>query len=207
MEHADHKECNVKTIAVAVSGASGGAYAVKLLNELVDRGCRVYLTISAPAARVLKHEMNIDIDLLNFSAKTLIGRDTDLISYCHHNDIGAPIASGTTPVDAMVIIPCSMSTLAGVAAGLGTNLILRAADVTLKERRPLILVPRETPIGIIALENMLRAARAGACILPAMPAFYNGPQTVDDMVGFIVGKVLDQLGIPHNLFERWNDKA
>jgi 4-hydroxy-3-polyprenylbenzoate decarboxylase len=107
----------------------------------------------------------------------------------------------------MVIIPCSMSTLAGVASGLGNNLILRAADVTLKERRPLILVPRETPIGTIALENMLKAARAGACVLPAMPAFYQGPKSVDDMVDFVVGKVLNQLGVKHDLFGRWEGGA
>lgn len=197
----------MKRIIVAMSGASGAPYAVKLLQVLVDKGCRVHLTISEPAALVLKHEMDIVVDLQRFSAQALIGRRTKRISYHHYNDISAPIASGTFPVDAMVIIPCSMSTLAGVAAGLGNNLILRAADVTLKEKRPLILVPRETPVGMIALENMLKAARAGACVLPAMPAFYQGPKTVDDMVDFIVGKVLNQLGVRHELFPNWGGDA
>lgn len=194
-------------IIVAISGASGAPYAVRLVQILVEKKCKVHLTISRPAAIVLKHEMDIDVDLRNFSAKSLIGKATKQIRYHHYDDISAPIASGTFPADGMVIIPCSMSTLAGVASGLGNNLILRAADVTLKERRSLILVPRETPLGTIAIENMLRVSRAGACVLPAMPAFYQGPQTVGDMVDFVVGKVLNQLRVPHDLFPRWGKKA
>lgn len=195
----------MKEIIVAVTGASGAQYAIKLLQALVDKGCRVHLTISEAGAKVLKHEMEIDIDLNDFSAVALTCRTTAQISYYHYDDIAAPIASGTFPVDAMVIIPCTMSTLAGVASGFADNLILRAADVTLKENRKLILVPRETPIGTIAIENMLRASRAGACILPAMPAFYQGPQKIEDLVDFVVGKALDQLGVPHDLFRRWGD--
>jgi len=193
----------MKKIIVAITGASGAQYAIRLLQALADEGCRVYLTISEAGAMVLKHEMGIDIDLRNFSATALTCRTTPQISYHHCEDISAPIASGTFKIDGMVIIPCSMSTLAGVAAGLGSNLILRAADVTLKENRKLILVPRETPLGTIALENMLRASRAGACILPAMPAFYHGAGKVGDMVDFVVGKVLDQFGVEHSLFPRW----
>jgi len=186
-----------------MSGASGIPYAIRLLNLLVEKDCKVHLTISAAAAVVLKHEMDIEIDLRGFAAESLLGRASPQVSYHHYEDISAPIASGTAPVDAMVIIPCSMSTLAGVASGLGSNLILRAADVTLKERRTLVLVPRETPLGVIALENMLRVARAGACVLPAMPAFYQKPEAIGDMVDFVVGKVLDHLGIAHELFPRW----
>ena len=197
----------MKDIIVAISGASGAAYAVKLIQILVDAGCRIHLTITEPAAIVLKQEMDIEIDLQDFSAVSLMCRATTQISYHHCNDISAPIASGTFPADAMVIVPCSVATLAGVASGMGNNLILRAAGVTLKERRPLILVPRETPVGIIDLENMLKAARAGACILPAMPAFYQGPKTLDDMVNFVVGKILNQLRIPHDLFPPWRGNA
>lgn len=193
-------------ITVAISGASGAAYAVRLLHVLLEKQVKTHLTISKPAALVLKQELKLDIDLHHFSVEHLLGRNSSLVSYYHYEDISAPIASGTVPVDAMVVIPCSMSTLAGIAAGLGTNLILRAAEVTLKERRPLILVPRETPVGVIELENMLRAARAGACILPASPAFYHNPQTINDMVDFLVGKVLNQLGIEHDFF-RWGKGA
>jgi len=193
----------MREIIVAITGASGAQYAIKLLQELVEKGCRVHLTISDAGAKLLKHEMDIDLDLNDFSPVALTCRTTAQISYHHHDDIAAPIASGTFPVDAMVIVPCSMSTLAGIASGLANNLILRAADVTLKENRRLILVPRETPLGTIALENMLRADRAGATILPAMPAFYQGPTKVEDMVDFVVGKILDQLKIEHNLFARW----
>jgi 4-hydroxy-3-polyprenylbenzoate decarboxylase len=193
----------MKEIIIAISGASGSPYAVRLLRVLLERGCRVHLTISEPAALVLRQETGIDVDLNNFSPDALVGGPTDRLRYYHHADIAAPIASGSFRTDAMAIVPCSMSTLAGVAAGLGTNLILRAADVTLKEGRRLVLVPRETPLGAIALENMLRVSRAGGCVLPAMPAFYHRPQSVDDMVDFIVGKTLDQLGVEHDLFRRW----
>jgi 4-hydroxy-3-polyprenylbenzoate decarboxylase len=195
-----------KRITVAISGASGAAYAVRLLDALVERELKVYLTISQPATLVLRQEMNLAIDLSHFSPSQLIKRAAPHVSYYHYDDISAPMASGSFPIDAMVIIPCSMSTLAGVASGLGTNLILRAAQVTLKERRPLVLVPRETPLGIIELENMLKAARAGACILPAAPAFYHNPQTIQDMVDFLVVKVLNQLGI-EDARHRWGTSA
>ena len=198
---------DIKRITVAISGASGAPYAVRLIQVLVEKKCKVHLTISRPAVMVLRHEMDISIDLRNFSLKSLIGKTSNLVTYHHCEDITASIASGTFPIDAMVVIPCSMSTLAGVASGIANNLILRAAEVTLKERRPLILVPRETPLGVIEIENMLRAAKAGACILPAMPAFYQGPKTVNDMVGFVVGKVLNQLRIKHELFSRWGDNT
>jgi 4-hydroxy-3-polyprenylbenzoate decarboxylase len=197
----------MREIIVAITGASGAQYAIKLLQELVDKGCHVHLTISDAGAQLLKHEMDINVDLNDFSPVALTCRTTAQISYYHFGDIAAPVASGTFPVDSMVIVPCSMSTLAGVASGLASNLILRAADVTLKESRKLILVPRETPLGTIALENMLRVARAGACVLPAMPAFYQGPKKIDDMVDFVVGKVLDQLDIEHDLFPRWGGEG
>jgi 4-hydroxy-3-polyprenylbenzoate decarboxylase len=203
MRTAPEGKDTMQEIIVAISGASGIQYAIRLIQVLAEKHCRIHLTISAPAAVVLKHEMGLSVDLRNFSEETLLGQSTGRVVYHHYEDISASIASGTKPVHAMVIIPCSMSTLAGVAAGLGTNLLLRAADVTLKERRPLILVPRETPLGTIAIENMLRASRAGACVLPAMPAFYHRPETVEDMVNFVVGKVLNQLNIPHDLFQGW----
>ncbi len=193
----------MKKFVVALTGASGAPYGVRLLQALIEENCHVHLTISKAAATVLKHEMDIDVDLRDFSPEPIIGRQAEQIRYHHYDDISAPIASGTFPIDAMVIIPCSMSTLAGVASGLGNNLILRAADVTLKEGRKLVLVPRETPVGTIALENMVRVSRAGGCILPAMPGFYQGPQTVADMIDFVVGKVLDQLQVRHDLFRRW----
>lgn len=193
----------MKRIVVAITGASGVPYGVKLLQELVEKDCQVHLTISKAATTVLRHEMDIHVDLRDFSPEHIIGRQVKQIHYHYYDDISAPIASGTFPTDGMVIIPCSMSTLAGVASGLGNNLILRAADVTLKEGRKLVLVPRETPVGTIALENMVRVSRAGGCILPAMPGFYQGPQTVADMIDFVVGKVLDQLQVPHDLFRRW----
>ena len=184
-----------KRITIAISGASGAAYAVRLLEALIERECKVYLTISRPASLVLQHELGLAVDLNHFSVAQLTKLEAPRVSYYHYDDISAPIASGSFPVDAMIVVPCSMSTLAGVAAGLGTNLILRAAQVTLKERRPLILVPRETPLGLIELENMRKAARAGACILPAAPAFYHNPKTLDDIIDFMVVKALSQLGI------------
>jgi 4-hydroxy-3-polyprenylbenzoate decarboxylase len=195
-----------KKIILAISGASGAMYAVRLLRVLAEKEYQVYLSISKSASVVLQHELKISIDLNHFLIDHLLGRPAPHVGYYHYDDISAPIASGSFPIDGMVIVPCSMSTLAGVASGLGTTLILRAAEVTLKERRPLILVPRETPLGIIDMENMLRAARAGACILPAMPAFYHNPATIDDMVSFVVGKVLDQLHIEHD-GSRWGEGA
>lgn len=180
-------------VAVALTGASGVIYGVKLLEELEKNGCTIHLVMSEHAQKIMSHEMHMDRQEVTSYASTVYDE----------NDMASPLASGSFTYDALVIVPCSLKTLACVANGLAMNLVARAALCCLKEGRKLILVPRETPLDVISLENMVRAARAGAVILPAMPAFYHRPKTIDDMVGYVVGKILEQLGIPHSLYEKW----
>ena len=225
----------MREIVLAMTGASGSAYAVRLVEVLIAAGCNVHLTISPAAAQVFQLEVGGTLDLENFDLAQLLpagqsgqqdpklaairGGDraehvmssvlsdssTSLgqVRYHHYRDFSAGIASGSFLTDGMVICPCSMGTLASVAHGLSTNLIQRAADVHLKERRKLVVVPRETPLGSIQLENMKRLADAGAVILPAMPAFYHRPATIHDLIDFVVGRICDQLGVRHELSERW----
>jgi len=176
-------------VLVAITGASGVAYALRFLEALEELNISYECVISDAAKKILKHEVG--------DAKLDLER-----CYSEH-EIEAPFSSGSFRVDAMVIIPCSMKTLAAIASGYASNLITRSADVMLKERRRLVLVPRETPLNAIHLENMLKLARLGAVILPAMPAFYHRPKSIDDMLSFIAGKVLDALGIQNNLYARW----
>jgi flavin prenyltransferase len=198
-------------VVVGITGASGALYARRLLEILLGAGRRVHLTISPAGAEVLKTELGVTIDLENFdvvqlnlptqSQKERPVRGTLL--YHHYGDYSAPIASGSFLTAGMVICPCSMGTLAGVANGLSTNLIQRAADVHLKERRKLIVVPRETPLGSIALENMKRLSDAGGVVLAAMPGFYHQPKSIGDLVDFVVARILDQLGVEKDLVPRW----
>jgi len=190
---------------VGITGASGAIYGVALCRQLLAAGIHLHLVISDAGWRVLKEELCWDaahrLDCLNqaFEFAPAEGRMT----YHPLNDIGASIASGSFRCEGMVIIPCSMGTLSAIASGASTNLLTRAADVMLKEGRPLIIVPRETPLNAIHLENMLKLARLGVRIIPAMPAFYNGPQTMDDLINFMVGKVMDSMGLQHNIYKRW----
>lgn len=192
-------------LVLAITGASGAVYAVRLLELLLLAGRHVELTISPSASAVLSQELDCQLDLDDFRLSDL----TDLneypgqLSYYHHSDFMAPIASGSHLTDGMVICPCSGTTLSGVAHGTSSNLIQRAADVHLKERRTLILVPRETPISIIQLDNMRQAAQAGAVILPASPGWYHGVHSIQDLVDFVVARILDQLRVPHQLMQRW----
>ena len=172
-------------------------------NAWPKRGARVHLVVSAPARRVLADELG----LRTFSLEALLGHAPPNVTLHNPNDIGAAIASGSYLTAGMVICPCSAHSLAAIASGLGDNLITRAAMVTLKECRRLVLVPRETPLSPIELENMLRLSRAGAVICPACPGFYMKPTSVEDLVDFVVGRVLDLLGIPHTLGRRWNPQA
>jgi 4-hydroxy-3-polyprenylbenzoate decarboxylase len=206
-------------LVVALTGASGAPYAVRLLGVLLASGRTVELLVSPAAAQVLHDELDIRIDTEHFDAGPLMpaiersiatcaGRSLTPAShwplrYRHHMDWHAGIASGSFLTDGMVICPCSMSTLGAIATGLSTNLIQRAADVHLKERRKLILGPRETPLNLMQLENMTRCVRAGAVLLPAMPGWYHRPQSLDDMIDFIVGRICDQLNVPHQLLRRW----
>ncbi len=194
-------------LVVAVTGASGAVYAVRLLEILARSGRRVHLTISPAGAQVLRTELGISINPESFEIGQLGGAiaqgGVPSIVYHHFQDFNAPIASGSFRTGGMVICPCSMGTLAAVAAGLSTNLIQRAADVHLKERRKLVLVPRETPLTGIALENMKRLADAGAVLLPAMPGFYHQPRTIADLVDFVVSRICDQMGIEQDLIQRW----
>lgn len=198
-------------LVVALTGASGAPYGIRLVEILLHAGRRVQLTISPAAVEVMREELNRSINLREFAPQDLLGPmsdnlDLDLLRYHHYQDFRAGIASGSYPTAGMAICPCSMGTVAAVAQGMSQNLIHRAADVHLKERRKLVLVPRETPLGIVQLRNLTHCAEAGAVILPAMPAFYTQPQSIDDMVDFIVGRVCDQLGVEHRLFRRWGDE-
>lgn len=196
-------------VAVALTGASGATYGLRLAAALLAADCRVSLLLSAAGQQVLRYETGLDwgSDVAACRDRIRAYFASDAIDYVAVDDLFAPLASGSSAADAMVIAPCSMGTAGRIAAGLSGNLLERCADVVLKERRPLILVPRETPLSSLHLENLLRLSRAGATILPAMPAFYHAPESIADMVDFVVGKVLDQLRLPHNLYRRWSAPA
>lgn len=199
-------------LVLAFTGASGTPYGLHLLSVLLKAGRTVHLSLSPAAAQVLQRETDRTIDLDHFRLDDLLGADAQLAcsGQCHYHDyrdFSAGIASGSFLTAGMVICPCSMGTAAAIAHGLSQNLIHRAADVHLKERRKLILVPRETPLGLVQLRNLTLCAEAGAIILPAMPAFYTRPRTLQDCLDFIVGRICDQLGVEHRLFDRWGREA
>lgn len=200
-------------LVVAVTGASGSAYAVRLLEVLVAAGRSVHLVISPAGLQVVRHELGLEIDANDFSADQLWPENAPTnreaagsVRFHDYRDFSAGIASGSFQTAGMVICPCSMGTLAAVSQGLSQNLIHRAADVHLKERRKLIVVPRETPLGSIQLSNMKTLADAGAVILPAMPGFYNQPKSIDDLIDFVVARICDQLGVSQKLSRRWGDR-
>lgn len=191
-------------LVMALTGASGAAYGVRLLEQLVAARRRVSLIVSSHGLRLLRTETDlVDVNGLR-QAVGPAGWDACVTTF-DDGDRGAAPASGSSPSAGMVICPCSMGTLASIAAGTSRSLVERAADVALKERRPLVLVTRETPLSAIHLENMLRVTRAGAVVLPAAPGFYHRPTSVADLVDFVVARVLDQLGIPNQVAPRWGD--
>lgn len=196
-----------RSVTLAFTGASGMPYGMRLLACLLEADVSVYLLVSSAAQIVAKQELDM----------TLPGRASELealltaqyaarpgqLRVFGREEWFAPVASGSNPADAMVVCPCTMGTLAAIAQGMSDNLIERAADVSIKEQRKLILVPRETPYSAIHLENMLKLARLGVVILPPNPGFYHHPQSIEDMVNFVVARILDQLHIPHQLMARW----
>jgi len=198
-----------KTITVAITGASGMPYALRLIECLLAAHCRVYVAASQVAAIVAKQEMDITLPARTQELQAFLIQhfkaEADQLQVFGREEWFAPIASGSNPPDAMVVCPCTMGTLAAIASGLADKLIERAADVAIKEGRKLILVPRETPFSAIHLENMLKLARLGVVILPANPGFYHHPQSVQDIVDFVVARVLDQLAVPHQLLPRWGE--
>lgn len=226
-----------REFVVGITGASGVAYALRLLEVLSATGCDVQLSISPPAVRVLKEELDVTVNLDHFDVANLrldpeqARKDEKLkklramsgissglsnvlsvasgepgkICYRDCRDLTAPIASGTYPTDGMIICPCSAATLGTIASGSGTHLIHRAAEVHLKEGRPLVLVTREMPLSLIDIENMHRAAQAGATILPASPGFYHKPKSLQDIIDFVVARICNRLGVKNNLIERWGE--
>lgn len=196
----------MKRLIVGITGASAGIYGVRLLEVLTKHeDIEVHLTISSSGVRALWEELQIKIDPDNFELESLIGVSSSRVIYHHESDIGASIASGSFRTEGMIVVPCSMGSIAAIATGISRNLIQRAADVCIKENRKLVLVPRETPLSSIHLENMLKLSRMGVCILPAMPGLYHFPKTVDDMFNFVVTKILDQFGIDTQLIQRWKE--
>ncbi|AFC29893.1 putative aromatic acid decarboxylase [Paenibacillus mucilaginosus 3016] len=190
---------------VGITGASGAAYGVRLCRFLLEAGEDIHLVVTDAGWRVLKEELGWDVSRRKETLEEQFapGQTTGRLEYVPNQDIGAKTASGSFRTQGMVVVPCSMGTLSGIAHGASDNLLERTADVMLKEGRKLILVPRETPLHAIHLENMLKLARLGVRIIPAMPAFYQGPQTVDDLIDFMVGKILDCMEIDHELYRRW----
>jgi 4-hydroxy-3-polyprenylbenzoate decarboxylase len=198
------------TICLAWTGASGMPYGLRLLECLLAAGCHVQLLYSQAAQVVARQEMDFDLPSRPSEAQALFAeRFAELpgtLAVYGREEWFAPVASGSNPPDAMVVCPCTMGAVAAIAQGMSDNLIERAADVALKEGKLLILVPRETPFSVIHLENLLRLARAGAVILPPNPAFYNHPESVQDMVDFVVARILDRLGVAHTLQRRWGEE-
>ena len=194
----------IRRIAVALSGASGAAYGRRLLEELTTReGIETHLLISPSAKKVLAIEEGLHVDLDRFdSAQLGLASPANLV-YHHYDNVAAAVASGSFQIEAMAIVPCSMGCVAAIAHGMSDNLIERAADVMIKERRRLIVVPRETPFSTIHLKNMLTLSELGAIVLPASPGFYSKPTSVADMVDFVVARILDHLQIEHDLTRRW----
>jgi 4-hydroxy-3-polyprenylbenzoate decarboxylase len=188
---------------LAITGASGAPYAVRLLHVLARSGRPVHLTISPSGAEVLRQETGLAIDPDHFDLAAIGDLGSGRVIYHHHADFSAGIASGSFPTAGMVVAPCSMSTLGSIAHGITTNLITRAADVHLKERRRLVLVPRETPLNLIQIENMAVVSRAGAIVLPASPGWYHRPESLADLVDFVVARICDALGTSHDLSRRW----
>jgi len=192
---------------IAITGASGAPYGLRLLQELVKGGHTVSLCMSREGISILHDETGLmlkgsETDIQNILERTLRA-EKGQFRYFEEENLYAPIASGSSKVDAMIVMPCSMKTLASIAHGFASNLIERAADVMLKEKRKLIIVPRETPLSAVHLRNMLALAELGCHIIPAMPAFYHHPKSIQDMVDFIVGRVMDSLGLENDLSPRW----
>ncbi len=200
-----------RSLAVAITGASGALYATRTLAALLSCGVHVELVVSDYGRRLLRDELGEDAAVERLmpylSSKYGTGVDAGSITLHSNRDLGATIASGSHGCAGMAIVPCSMKTLAGVAHGLSRNLIERAADVMLKEQRRLVIVPRETPMSLPQLRNMVLCAQAGAMILPAMPAFYQQPTTLDDLADFMAGKILSALGFEQNLYPPWTGRV
>jgi len=189
-----------KTIIIGITGASGSIYGLRLIEELAKRQFRIHVIATETARQVIKFETKTELDafvanLNAFGAKITIEQLDDFF---------AAVASGSYKTSGMIIAPCSMGSLGAIANGISTNLLIRAADVCLKERRPLIILARETPLNSIALENMLKITQAGGMVFPATPGFYSKPKTLADLVDFMVGKVLDALSIENDLFKKWD---
>jgi 4-hydroxy-3-polyprenylbenzoate decarboxylase len=200
-----------RSFVVAITGASGALYAVRTVAALLEAGCRLDLVVSDYGKRLLRDELGegATLDGLDAWLEQKYGQGIDRGAFEIHSnrDLGATIASGSRATDGMVIVPCSMKSLAGVAHGLSRNLVERAADVMLKERKPLVIVPRETPMSLPQLRNMVACAEAGAIVLPAMPAFYQLPASLDDLAAFMAGKILSALGVEHTLYPQWTGQV
>lgn len=197
-----------RPIVLAITGASGAPYALRLLEVLLRAGREVRLSISPAGKEVLRAETKREVDLQRFRLSDLLPDAAEFsgkLHYDHFQNLYSPIASGSSLTAGMVICPCSGGTMSAIAHGASTNLIHRAADVHLKERRKLILVPRETPLSIVQLDNYKRCAEASAVVLPAMPGFYHGAERIEDLVDFVVARICDQLEVPHQLVKRWGE--
>lgn len=194
-----------RSLAVAITGASGSLYATRFLARAARHFDPLYLTLSGPALRVAKEELGLSLTLEGFDPRELLPGvpGAEKIRYYHKQDYDAPFASGSAAPDAMVIVPCSMGTLGRIVAGTSDDLVHRAADVMLKERRKLILVTRETPLSLVHARNILAATEAGATVMPAAPGLYHRPQTVEEMVDFVVFRILDHLGVRDREARRW----
>lgn len=197
------------TYIIAITGASGAIYGIRLLECMLRNGFKIYLTITKEGLYILKEEVGVLWEGKEHEINEVIcnyyGVSKDMLRYYDEDNLTASIASGSAHTNGMIIIPCSMKVVSSIACGFASNLVERAADVILKEKRPLIIVPRETPLNSIHLRNLLSLSNMGVHVIPAMPAFYNKPTTVADIIDFVVGRVLDSLHIENNLFKRWAD--